>query len=38
MIELYDNDPAVCAQKVRFAMAEKKLSKICREFSIPLDL
>jgi len=26
MIELYHNDMSVCAQKVRFALAEKKLS------------
>ena len=38
MIELYHNDMSVCAQKMRFALAEKKLSKICRDFSIPLDL
>ena len=25
MIELYHNDMSVCAQKVRFALAEKKL-------------
>ncbi len=26
MIELYHNDMSVCAQKVRFALAEKKLA------------
>ena len=26
MIELYHNDMSVCAQKVRFALAEKKLT------------
>jgi glutathione S-transferase len=26
MIELYHNDMSVCAQKVRFALAEKNLS------------
>ena len=26
MIELYRNDMSVCAQKVRFALAEKKLA------------
>ena len=26
MIELYHNDMSVCAQKVRFALAEKQLS------------
>jgi hypothetical protein len=26
MIELYHNDMSVCAQKVRFALAERKLN------------
>ena len=34
MIELYHNDMSVCAQKVRFALAEKKLNWQSRHLNL----